>query len=195
MKNKCKINSKFLINRSVIETDEAHIVLIKLTFGETMKNVLIAVLFLCFASSAFAQDYDSSHRKMMKKGKHGKMMHQKKMRKNMLSHLPDVTDAQKKQFKALKLSLMEKSLPLKNEIGEMKARLRTLSTSDDPKRSKLADMIGEIGELKTKLMVLRMNQKQDMRALLTKEQRTIFDSQKSKMRSGERKHHKMKHSN
>ena len=153
-----------------------------------MKNLLIAALFLCLASSAFAQDYDGSHRKMMKKGKHGKMMHQKKMRKSFLAHLPNVTDSQKEKFKALRLSLMEKTLPLKNEIGEIKARIKTLSTSNEPNRSKLADMISEIGDLKTKMMVLRMNKKQDMRALLTKEQRIMFDSHRSKM--GKRKHHK-----
>ena len=83
---------------------------------------------------------------------------------------------------------MKKALSLRNEMKEKKAHLETLATKDKPSKSKLNSTIEEIGELKTKLMKLRMDKRQDIREILTEEQRIIFDTKASKMKRKMRKH-------
>lgn len=90
--------------------------------------------------------------------------------------LPNLTDEQKEQIKAIRLNGQKEALPLRNELMEKKARLRTLTTSEDYNENSVNNTIDEISELEASLMKLRQNHRQEVREILTEEQRIIFDS-------------------
>lgn len=90
--------------------------------------------------------------------------------------LPNLTEEQKEQIKAIKLNGQKEALPLRNELMEKKARLRTLTTSEDYSEKAVNGTIDNIAGLEASLMKLRENHRQDVREVLTEEQRIIFDS-------------------
>lgn len=90
--------------------------------------------------------------------------------------LPNLTDEQKEQIKAIRLNGQKEALPLRNELMEKKARLRTLTTSEDYNENSVNNTIDDISELEASLMKLRQNHRQEVREILTEEQRIVFDS-------------------
>lgn len=90
--------------------------------------------------------------------------------------IPDLTDEQKEQIKDLRVELMEEMLTLKNKMGEKAARLRTLQTAAKANMSEINKAIEEIGKLRTEIMKLKAACHQEIRSLLTDEQRVFFDA-------------------
>lgn len=90
--------------------------------------------------------------------------------------LPNLTEEQKEQIKAIRLNGQKEALPLRNELMEKKARLRTLTTSEDYNEKSVNNTIDDISELEASLMKLRQNHRQEVREILTEEQRIVFDS-------------------
>ncbi|MEQ9166250.1 MAG: Spy/CpxP family protein refolding chaperone [Fulvivirga sp.] len=111
-----------------------------------------------------AHDRDDSSRKEFRK-----------MDKDGHRGLPDMTDEQKEKVKDLKTSLLKDITPIENELNEKKAKLNTLSAAEKVDKKAIEKTVKEIGELKTKLMLAREFHKQDVRAILTEEQRVVFD--------------------
>ncbi|MBN2620496.1 Spy/CpxP family protein refolding chaperone [candidate division WOR-3 bacterium] len=138
----------------------------------TIKNksvlLLIAALFIVSSSLVFAQHPEGDG-----KGKapghgekfsgHGPM-------------IPDLTDAQKEQMQNLHMELLRAMKPLQNEIGEKEARLHTLQSADKVNMSEINKVIEDIGQLRTKIMKLNVAHHQEIRSLLTEEQRVFFDA-------------------
>lgn len=87
----------------------------------------------------------------------------------------DMTDEQKEKVKTLRISLLKDTGPIENELKEKKATLNTLSSAETVDKKAMEKIIEEIGELNTKLMLAREFHKQDVRAILTEEQRVFFD--------------------
>ena len=61
--------------------------------------------------------------------------------------VPDLSDQQNEQIKKLRLALAEKTLPLRNQLGEKEAHMRTLVCAhviDVAAVEKTAEEIGEI---------------------------------------------------
>jgi Spy/CpxP family protein refolding chaperone len=90
--------------------------------------------------------------------------------------IPDLTDSQKDKMKTLHFDHMKALQPLQNEIGEKQARLRTLQTADKVNMSEINVVIEDIGSLRTKIMKMKAAHHQEIRSLLTEEQRVIFDA-------------------
>jgi Spy/CpxP family protein refolding chaperone len=129
----------------------------------------IAALILV-AGTAFAQppgmQEQSGGRKGMhdcEKGGHGPM-------------IPGLSEGQHEQIKALKVEHMESMLSLRNEFGEHKARLRTLTTKSKVNMTEVNRVIDQIGALRTRMMKQRVAHQQSIRELLTDEQRVFFDA-------------------
>jgi Spy/CpxP family protein refolding chaperone len=101
---------------------------------------------------------------------------QKMKKENFSKNIPDMTDEQKDKMKELRISYMQSTLPLENERKEKKARLNTLSSTAQVDKKAMEKVIKEIGDLNTKLMLTKEFHKQDVRAILTDEQRVLFDS-------------------
>ncbi|RMH64459.1 MAG: periplasmic heavy metal sensor, partial [Calditrichaeota bacterium] len=78
--------------------------------------------------------------------------------------------------KAIRLDGMKQTMPLRNKIQELRAQLHTLQTKEAVNLKKVNALIDQIGDLKTQIMKIRAAHRQQIRALLTEEQRIIFDS-------------------
>ena len=98
--------------------------------------------------------------------------------------IPDMTEEQKEEMKQLRLKSMEESLPLRNQLNENKARYRTLSTATNVDMRAINKLVDESGKIETELKKKAAANHQQIRMLLTDEQRVIFDSRPG--RSGER---------
>ena len=90
--------------------------------------------------------------------------------------IPDLTDKQKEQLKDLRVEHMKEIQPIMNEIGELKAKLQTLQTAESPNMNEIYKLIEAIGQQHTEIMKLKAAHVQEMRKLLTAEQRVFFDT-------------------
>ncbi|MGQ1787471.1 Spy/CpxP family protein refolding chaperone [Saccharicrinis sp. GN24d3] len=113
-------------------------------------------------------------------GRRGKAGHGEFGPKNGLN----LTDAQKEEIKALKISFMKDMTPVKNEIGIKMAELKAASTGDNVDTKAVNRLLDEIGKLKTEVAKKLFANKQKVRSLLTDEQKVIFDAHAAKGRRG-----------
>lgn len=90
--------------------------------------------------------------------------------------IPDLTEEQEEQLQKIRIEHLKVMLPLRNQLAEKEARLRTLSTADDVDMKKINQTIEEIGEIRVQMMKQRAVHQQEIRKLLTEKQRVFFDS-------------------
>lgn len=88
----------------------------------------------------------------------------------------NLTEDQQVQMKSLRLKLRQEMLPIRNTLGENKARFRTLSTAENPDMKAINKLIDSNSQLTASMAKLRAANHQAVRKLLTEEQRIIFDS-------------------
>lgn len=130
--------------------------------------VLIVALLILFGS-AFAQHSRTPSEGMEKHPSRGKagMRH--------MRMILDLTEKQEEKIKKLRTERLKVLLPLQNELAEKEAQLHTLSTAEKVDMKKIYKMIEEIGAIKIQMMKERATYHQDIRKLLTEEQRLVFD--------------------
>ena len=90
--------------------------------------------------------------------------------------LPGMTDQQKDKMKEIHLSGMKAMQPIKNQLGEKQAKMRTLETAENADLKAINNLIDETASLKTTMAKTRAANKQKIRNILNEEQRLIFDS-------------------
>lgn len=88
------------------------------------------------------------------------------------------TDEQKKTLKEKRLEMAKQIKPLRNELGELEARQRTLSTQDKPDMKAIYKNIEKISDVKTEIAKILAKHNQDVREMLTEEQLQRFDAVK-----------------
>jgi Spy/CpxP family protein refolding chaperone len=88
----------------------------------------------------------------------------------------NLTDEQRDKVEEIHLNGQKGMLPLRNNIQEKNAQLRTLRTSADYDEAAVNALIEEIGELRTAMMAMRTGHQQQIREILTEEQRIKFDT-------------------
>ena len=98
--------------------------------------------------------------------------------------IPDLTDEQRDDIDALRLNVLDKSSDLRNDIAQKRLELRKLETADKPSQSQINAKIEEISALRTDMMQLHAQHRQDVRALLTDQQRIVFDARPRGPRHG-----------
>jgi Spy/CpxP family protein refolding chaperone len=90
-------------------------------------------------------------------------------------NIPDLTKDQIKQIDALKMTLVKDQIALKNQVAEKQAHLKTLSMQDNPDMGEINKTIDEMYVLKAQLAKAKEAHIQDVRKILTPEQRLFFD--------------------
>jgi len=90
------------------------------------------------------------------------------------------TEEQKEQMKELRLETAQKIKPLKNELGELMAHQRSLTTADNSDLKAINKNIDKMAEIKTEIAKIMAAQHQQVRSLLSEEQLVKFDSRKGK---------------
>lgn len=90
--------------------------------------------------------------------------------------LPNLTDDQVKQIDQLKIKHMKEIMPLQNILKEKQARLRTLETAEKVDMAAINKTIDEMSVIRTDVMKKKAAHQQEVRKLLTEEQRLVFDT-------------------
>lgn len=93
----------------------------------------------------------------------------------------NLTDDQQKKIDALRVKHQKEMLTYRNQLGELHAKMQTLRTAEKTDMNAINSTIEKISGVKTKQMKAREAHRQDVRNLLTDEQKTQFD-----MRQGQR---------
>ncbi len=94
-------------------------------------------------------------------------------------NIPDLTDDQKTKITDMRAANMKEMLPLRNKLREKQAHLNTISTGDNVNMTDVNKTIGEVGAIKIDMAKKRASQRQEVRKILTDDQRVFVD-----MRSG-----------
>ena len=129
-------------------------------------------LFLMMAM-IFATGLSSMAQGAPGKGRKAPPPQQKQMR--MLDRIPDITKEQKEQITKLHTALLKEIMPIQNVLREKMAKLHTLSTADKVDMKAINSLIDEMAKLRADIQKKRMKFVQDVRALLTDDQRVYFD--------------------
>ncbi|MBN2237610.1 MAG: periplasmic heavy metal sensor [Bacteroidales bacterium] len=88
----------------------------------------------------------------------------------------NLTEEQQTQMAALRLQLTEKNLPLKNQLGEMRAKMQTLKTGDDQNLKSISKLIDDMSGVQAQLRKNFEEHRLAVRALLTDDQQVLFDA-------------------
>jgi len=133
--------------------------------------ILLAILIASvFSNNAIAQGHHHNKECMPGMCKGGKAM----------GFLTDLTADQQKQIDALKLTLVKDIINLKNQIEEKKAHIKTISYGDNVDMTAVNKAYDELFALKAEIAKKHAAFQQDVRKLLTSEQKVQFDIHQSK---------------
>ena len=88
----------------------------------------------------------------------------------------NLTEEQSEQINTLRAKHLKELLTIKNEMLENRARLRTLTTTEEFNKKEIDKLIDEVTLANAKQMKQRIAHQQEIRSLLSEEQRIIFDS-------------------
>jgi hypothetical protein len=90
--------------------------------------------------------------------------------------IPSLTNEQKDQMKTLHLQFMKEILPLQTLLKEKEARLTTLECAEEPDIMAIHKQIQETGLIRIEIAQHEATNHQEVRKILTEEQRIMFDS-------------------
>lgn len=150
--------------------------LLKTTTSRNLHTIWMMFLLLTlFTGTAIAQ---RPSRDSARAGKHG---------------VSNLTADQKKKMSELRTQLKKEVLPLKNQLGEKRAKMRTLETADKADMQAINALIDEIQSLQGKIMKMHASHRQEIRKILTPEQRVDFDlkgmRKEKRQHKGRKGHH------
>jgi Spy/CpxP family protein refolding chaperone len=148
-----------------------------------MKNIIkfsvLSALLIGLTVDVSAQQQNRRMQDQAKGDCQGQMMNradrQGQNQQRMMTQL-NLTDEQRDKVEEIHLNGQKGMLPLRNNIQEKNAQLRTLRTSADYDEAAVNALIEEIGELRTAMMAMRTGHQQQIREILTEEQRIKFDT-------------------
>jgi Spy/CpxP family protein refolding chaperone len=89
--------------------------------------------------------------------------------------LKDLTQEQKDQLKALRLQEMKAMTQYKNQLDEYKAKLKTLTTSDNVNLKDVDKVIDHMGKIKLEMAKNKLSNRMAVRNLLSDDQKVLFD--------------------
>lgn len=104
--------------------------------------------------------------------------------------LPGITEEQKQKIQALRTANLKPQTQMRNQLAEKQARLKTLQSADEVDMNAINKTVDEMSALRTKMQKNRVALNQEVRKLLTDEQRAIYDAHKGKRMSGHKNHNK-----
>lgn len=90
--------------------------------------------------------------------------------------IPNLTAEQEQKISALRTAFLKDMMSYKSDLNIRQAELQKLQTADNPDMNKINAKIDEIGKIKTEMAKKRATHLQQVRALLTDDQKLAFDS-------------------
>lgn len=131
--------------------------------------ILLTGLFLFTAANIMAQ------RGQGFKGQ-GMGMHEGPGFNQQCQMIPDLTEDQQKKIKDLRTDQIKQMTQFRNKLAEKRAALRTLQTQKNPDMDAINNTIEEMGQISTEMQKTRAEHHQEIREILTEEQRAYFDA-------------------
>lgn len=147
--------------------------------------ILITALLLGLVSSGFAQRGQGKGMQMNNE--------QRGMKQHMMcQNIPDLTDEQETKIEAFRIQHLKSTTSLRNQYQEKRARIRTLTTGDNINLDQAKKIADEIGTIKAKMLKNRLDHHNNIRNVLTEEQRVYFDAKSHHRFQGKKfgKHHR-----
>ena len=90
--------------------------------------------------------------------------------------IPGLNEDQKTKIKDIHVAHMKEVQALRNQMGELKAKQKTLSTAEKPDQKAIDANIDEISKVQNQMMKKMSATHQKVRALLNDEQKLWFDN-------------------
>lgn len=146
-----------------------------------MRKIITTAFLLLFVSSITVQaqkNNQQDRRAEMKQRSEQRMGPQGRQQQGpevMLKKL-NLNNDQEEEIRGIMLEGKKESLPLKNQLREMKARLRTLSSGDTYDVTATNKVVDGMSELQASMKKMHIAKKREIRALLDDDQKVMFDS-------------------
>ncbi len=90
----------------------------------------------------------------------------------------DLTPEQDAQITELRTKHLKEVTPLRNELGEKRARLRTLQTAENPNLNEINQTIDEMASIRANIQKKGAAHRAEVASLLTDEQKVIYNSRR-----------------
>ncbi len=139
------------------------------------KSTILAIaLFFTIAAIAQSNNSNQGGRNQGRQGYSQKSCDFEKNNQRMANYL-ELTAEQTDQIESIRLTHQKKMLPSKNELGEKKAKMQTLSSAENADMKAINSLIDEMSSIKAQMMKEKASHRQEVRKILTEEQRIKFD--------------------
>jgi len=145
-----------------------------------MKKVT-AILSMIVVSVLLISGSLSAQKGNMNGMKGNKNMMYSNYQKCSFQNIPNISDEQKAQLKIKRTAMMKEVLPLRNSLKEKMAHLNTLSSADEVDMKAINKQIESISKDKAAMMKIRAKFRQEVRKVLTDDQRVYFDMHNNNM--------------
>ncbi|BDX39308.1 hypothetical protein CYCD_26630 [Tenuifilaceae bacterium CYCD] len=99
---------------------------------------------------------------------------------NFECRIPNLTDEQQKKIQELRVQHIKEITPLKNELGEKRAHLRTLESAEKPDLNAINKTIDEMSAIRAQIMKKSAAHRIEVASLLTDEQKVFFNAHHGK---------------
>lgn len=142
-------------------------------------TVLVAVALMIIGTSSFAQRGRNFENRGDGFGQSG-----------FCERIPDLTEDQQAKIDALRLEQMKQMTNHRNQMDVLRAKKRTLMTSDNADMKEINSVIDQMTSLQNERMKTSAKHRQAVRNLLTDEQKVYFDAMSGHGRGHGRGHGK-----
>lgn len=134
---------------------------------KTMKktSILTIAILMIAATSIFAQ-----------RGRYYSDSETRYGRSMMCNLIPDLTEDQETKIEALRVDHLKEMNNYRNQMNELRAKKQTLMTSDNLNMNEINSVIDQMTGVHGKMMKASAKHRQDVRNLLTEDQKVYFDS-------------------
>lgn len=142
-------------------------------------TLMMAALFV--SAAAFAQNPTKENQRPGQKSMEMRQAERQHFRANSF-----LTDEQKEAVKKIRMETAKEVKPLKNQLRELQAHQQTLATAENADMKAIYKNIDKMSGVKAEIAKIMAKQRQEVRSLLTDEQRLKMDQRMDRRQRGER---------
>ncbi len=110
----------------------------------------------------------------------------KKSRGEHMAKMLDLSEEQQSKIIDLQLKLQKELIPLRSKMESLKGELKLAQTAEQFDQAKVDKLLNEMQSVRTQIQSKRIQHQQQVRSLLTAEQRKKFDAHLLRMGDGPR---------
>ncbi|MFO8086860.1 MAG: Spy/CpxP family protein refolding chaperone [Bacteroidales bacterium] len=137
-------------------------------------NLILTTLFLVgILSTGYAQRNQGKNMNMNQDRTPGMYM--------TCNNIPDLTEDQQDKIQALRTKHLKAQTENRNVYREKMAQIRTLTSGNNTDMAKAEALADEASAIKSKMLKSSLNHRNDIRSLLTEDQRVYFDARSSRI--------------